>query len=616
MTTLRSGVQTTQTDSEEHSSGDTISAERQVATLESKTRSTKTHTSSRRLGAKPSRHRSNPDLESPRPDSKLLDVSSQIIKKEMHDILEHVKIDLSRELEGIVNRATKREMHEALKDHSIDQTRDLNSRIRDLREDLRKDFRTEVEAVIDDRFPPESDEDEDPYEESEDESKIQDRESRSTEIMLLEQKLNRLSMQMEVLRQRDQARIQQLEKQVHQLQEQISPPFREAKIENAGAIQTSTIAEVAQGQVDHNTRLVSQPQIFEPTPGPQDSLIESETLTHPIEDYEDLDRDRLMTKLRQRYHAFVTTQPTPQNLKPGCYVLLEDGRDPRIFNSHAQAYPQLKGRYDVFGCTYYGDVGQPLRVNTSAMGGFCGNPDPRLFFNDQTPYEYNYGYLQMRLRFEPNKPPEKPPSVSLDRVMHRQQHNAKVQEYSAAQSEIQKMRKYVKTDQDGQYIEIKIMVDTGATTSLGPQSVLSNLRLTTSASEHKLYAYDGRGSEADIVNVELELVDQSPSTPKVRIPIEMCCRVPMRYEEGIKKWVRTSPIQHPEDKITAEIEFSKEWILGHNYLRYFQHVWTANSYIDLRVIPEYLHEDRRFNADGNYEHEAYKDREHRMRLCK
>lgn len=58
----------------------------------------------------------------------------------------------------------------------------------------------------------------------------------------------------------------------------------------------------------------------------------------------------------------MSDQHTFKNLKVGDYVLNEDDRDPRIFDSFAQAYPHIEGRDDIFGCTYHGHINRPLRM--------------------------------------------------------------------------------------------------------------------------------------------------------------------------------------------------------------------------------------------------------------
>lgn len=336
------------------------------------------------------------------------------------------------------------------------------------------------------------------------------------------------------------------------------------------------------------------------------------------EDYEDEERNLLMQRLRRQYNEFVTQQPTPAGLQYGCYIVVEDGKEARIYKSYAHAAPLIGNQYTVFGCTYYGLSGNPLKIRVAAVGGIYPNPDTKLFFGNDEYYSYNFGYVRMRFYFTP-KPMNKPtkPSMLQGFFTNRKDYEAKKNKYEVDERKYNRYLErggYTKTCPDTKmhYIDIKMMIDTGATTCLGPQSVLCNLGLIESDIAAGLRGFDGKTSKGKEVKGFLELVDQVPLSPKVKIGTDICFRV-STDEKSIDP--SQTALQYDVDAITNDIKFSDDWILGQNYLKFFQHLWTANSYVDFKLIPQYSHPDGSFNVESDcYEHNTYEDRDRRIRL--
>lgn len=319
------------------------------------------------------------------------------------------------------------------------------------------------------------------------------------------------------------------------------------------------------------------------------------------EDPDDEERDDFMKKCRQRYNQYVLARPY---LESGSYIVITENEEPQVYKSYAHAYLHIKGRKRVFGCTYYGLKGDPLRINFTAVGGFYGNPDPVLPFESGTEYQYNYGYIKMRLLFQPVKY-EEPRKPVLPGFMRKdvQMYETKLAKYKASSEENLKRRQYTTViDDQNESIEVPMMIHTGATISLGPESVLSNLGLDTTPSSYLVRGYNHSRSPTRISNLSLELQGQDPSSPRITIPIE------------IYHIIRGDKNMYTGSGIKADIKSSDQWILGHNYLKYFQQLWTANSYVDLTMIPEYLNNDGSFNILGDYEHSRYRDREERTQL--
>ena len=241
-------------------------------------------------------------------------------------------------------------------------------------------------------------------------------------------------------------------------------------------------------------------------------------------------------KFRSLYEAYIR-EHEKDLISRSIIVYTDESRPPEVYKSIAEAYSYLEGRSNLYQFTYYGPEARFITINyLGVTTGFGGNNVYGLS-NGSLPgnlrYNSNYAYLSVRIRWTP----EPDGIVSVLSIMGTQR------------------------DTDGtRYIDVKMMIDTGAVVSLGPESVLTQLGLRPSQPE-PIYGVMGTRHYGRSVRVKLELLNTDPNERTLSIPILLNYIVEGRnYGAG---------------DVNLDLRFSDRWILGRDFQQYFQMLWTG-----------------------------------------
>ena len=291
------------------------------------------------------------------------------------------------------------------------------------------------------------------------------------------------------------------------------------------------------------------------------------------------DGQQRIKKFREKYNKYIQDQHQPP-LEIGNYIVIEEGKEIEKYDSYAEAHQYMEDHEEAFGFTYYGMEVTPTEIHViRATGGFGGNPHLASIhnridiFNNIHTKTY-YGYIKMRLVFKPR---------TTDTILGGQ--------WSHLKQVFISMNRPPTPRNNREMIEIYMMIDTGARVSVGPESILSYLGLRTE-DVPDLRGFDGRSHKASQVGLSIELVDQEPSPPEITIPIQMNYR-------------KTETV-YTDSQRMDDIKDCNQWLLGQDYLRYFKHLWTGNSYVDLALLQRYLNTNQTFKEMTPY-HEAFEN---------
>ena len=270
-------------------------------------------------------------------------------------------------------------------------------------------------------------------------------------------------------------------------------------------------------------------------------------------------------KFRSLYNVYIREHE--KDLLPRSIIVYTDEKSPpEVYKSFAAAYPHIQGRSGLYRFTYYGPEAPFITINyvgvTTGFGGDRTYGLSNLDIPGNLVYNGNYAYLPVRIRWRPE-----PQGGQPDPKM----------------TEIQ-------TGVDGtRYIDVKMIVDTGAVVSLGPESVLTQLGLTPGQVNSIYGVMDTRHQSRD-VGVTLELPYQDPLEPRLSIPIQL--NYVLRPVSLLRHRDYT-----PEDA-NRGIKFSSQWILGRDFQQYFQMLWTnvvaSKTTVDFILSPQHQSPDGTF----------------------
>jgi hypothetical protein len=134
--------------------------------------------------------------------------------------------------------------------------------------------------------------------------------------------------------------------------------------------------------------------------------------------------------------------------------------------------------------------------------------------------------------------------------------------------------------------DIKMMVDTGASESLGPVSVLTNLGIQSKASG-RAEIWDRTSRQTRSIKVELEIEGPTPKS-SIRIPV------------AIDYWVPDSSDEKFDiERINQDRTDQDEWLLGMGFLKYCKHIWEDTTQVSFTLSKRYQLIDGSFTSIPN-----------------